>query len=244
MTIKQIFDEISAENGDNAKVAILSKYKDNDSLKRVLYLCKSKRIKFYIKQLPEYSSQPTSKYTLEESLVELKKIYDREYTGHVAINFLIEILSTSTPDDAYIIERIIDKDPKIGMGTTYINKVFTDLIEDTPYMGAISFSEKKARAIFEKGKRGMSQIKMDGRYCNAIIRGGEVELESRNGEPSLVTGAKFLSELTKFEDCVLNGELTIGPMENEHNIKIGESIEVDGIFYSVPEFLEKFDKDH
>jgi hypothetical protein len=25
---------------------------------------------------------------------------------------------------------------------------------------------------------------MDGRYCNAIIRSGDVELESRGGEPS------------------------------------------------------------
>lgn len=243
MTIKQIFDEISSESGDKAKVAILSKYKDNDLLKRVLYLCKSKRIKFYLKQLPDYVTSDM-KYSLSESLDEIKKISDREYTGHDATEFLREILSTMNPDDAYIIERIIGKDPKIGMGVTYINEVFTDLIEDTPYMGAISFSEKKARVIFEKGKRGLSQIKMDGRYCNAIIRGGEVELESRNGETTHVTGAKFLSELTSFEDCVLNGELTIGPMENEHNIKIGESIEVDGIFYSVPEFLEKFDKDH
>ena len=56
------------------------------------------------------------------------------------------------------------------MGTTFINKVFKDLIEETPYMGAISFDEKKAREVFKKGKGGFSQIKMDGRYCNAIIR--------------------------------------------------------------------------
>jgi ATP-dependent DNA ligase len=76
-------------------------------------------------------------------------------------------------------------------------------------MGAVSFDEKKARKIFEKGGKGISQIKMDGRYCNAVIRSGEVEMESRQGEPTILTGAKFLDELTSFEDCVLNGELTM-----------------------------------
>jgi ATP-dependent DNA ligase len=95
------------------------------------------------------------------------------------------------------------------MGTTFMNKVFKGLIEETPYMGAVSFDEKKARKIFEKGGKGISQIKMDGRYCNAVIRSGEVEMESRQGEPTILTGGKFLDELTSFEDCVLNGELTM-----------------------------------
>jgi hypothetical protein len=229
MTIKQIFDEIAAESGNNAKIEILRKYKDNELLKKVLYMANSKRVKFYLKQVPVYVCDGNSTYTLEESLREIQKIADREYTGHDAINFLKEILCSSTKDDAYIIERIIEKDCKIGMGTTFMNKVFKDLIEDTPYMGAISFDEKKARAIFAKGGRGISQIKMDGRYCNAIIRGGEVELESRSGETTHVTGAKFLAELANFEDCVLNGELTMdGVPRYESNGMIASIIDICG----------------
>jgi ATP-dependent DNA ligase len=229
MTIKNIFDEIAAESGDKAKVAILSKYQDNELLKRVLYMANSKRVKFYLKQIPEYTCDGNSTYTLNESLDMLQKIADREYTGHDAINFLKEILCTSTKDDAYIIERIIEKDCKIGMGTTFMNKVFKDLIEDTPYMGAISFDEKKARAIFAKGKKGFSQIKMDGRYCNAIIRGGEVELESRSGETTHVAGAAFLSELALMDDVVLNGELTMdGVPRYESNGMIASIIDICG----------------
>lgn len=55
----------------------------------------------------------------------------------------------------------------------------------------------------------MSQVKADGTYRNAIIRSGEVELISRQGEVSTLPGAKFLLELSQFDDCVLNGELTI-----------------------------------
>ncbi len=209
MTIKQIFDEISAESGNNAKIEILRKYQDNELLKEVLYLANSKRIKFYIKRVPEYTTITDDFITLEEALVQLKNIYQRHVTGNDALFYLHEILSHLQPDDAYIVERIIEKDCKIGMGTTFMNKVFKGLIEETPYMGAVSFDEKKARKIFEKGGKGISQIKMDGRYCNAIIRNGEVEMESRQGEPTILTGAKFLEELTSFEDCVLNGELTM-----------------------------------
>jgi ATP-dependent DNA ligase len=113
------------------------------------------------------------------------------------------------------------------MGTTNINKIFKGLIEDTPYMGAISFDEKKARSIFNDGRRAYSQIKMDGRYCNAIIRNGEVELESRQGEPTIVTGATFLQELADFPDCVLNGELTIdGVSRYESNGVIASIISI------------------
>jgi len=227
MKIKEIFDEIAAEGGTNAKVAILTKYVDNELLKRVLYLANSKRVKFYIKQLPEYSWINNGGETLEWALDGLKRITDRSITGTDALNWLVVLLSGVSTDDAYILERIIDKDCKIGLGTTYMNKVFKGLIEDTPYMGAVSFDEKKARKVFEKGAKGISQIKMDGRYCNAIIRNGEVEMESRQGEPTILTGTKFLEELTSFEDCVLNGELTMdGVSRYESNGIIASLIDI------------------
>ena len=210
MKIKEIFDEIAAESGNNAKVDILTKYKDNELLKTVLYKANSKRVKFYLKRIPEYTTQSFGgNQTLEWAVMCLDNIANRSVTGTKATEYLTSILEVLSPDDAYIIERIIEKDCKIGMGTTFMNKVFKGLIEDTPYMGAVSFDEKKARKIFEKGGKGISQIKMDGRYCNAVIRGGEVEMESRQGEPTILTGAKFIDELTSFEDCVLNGELTM-----------------------------------
>jgi len=200
----------------------------------VLYLCKSKRVKFYIKQIPNYQFSEVG-ITLEKAVNKLSALSNREKTGDDARGYLQSILSQVNADDAYIIERIIDKDPKIGMGTTFINKVYKvdkkspELIEDTPYMGAISFDEKKAREVFKGGNKGYSQIKMDGRYCNAIIRDGDVELESRSGESTIVTGAKFLEELSKFEDCVLNGELTMdGVPRYESNGMIASIIDICG----------------
>jgi ATP-dependent DNA ligase len=249
MSIKQIFDEIAAESSTNQKMEILKKYKDNELLKRVLYMANSKRVKFYLKQIPAYTHNKIG-WTLEEALNMLMSIANREFTGQNAIDKLTIWLENVSADDAYIIERIIEKDCKIGMGTTFMNKVIKDLIEDTPYMGAISFDEKKARAIFDKGGRGLSQIKMDGRYCNAIIRGGEVELESRSGESTVVTGAKFLAELANFEDCVLNGELTMdGVPRYESNGIIASVIDIQSkrderTEKETEKKLEAFEKKH
>ena len=62
----------------------------------------------------------------------------RKLTGIAALEYLRDILESCIPDDAYVIERIISKDLKIGMGGN-INKVFPKLIEETPYMGAKPF---------------------------------------------------------------------------------------------------------
>lgn len=218
MSIKDIFDQISSVSSTKEKINILSKYSDNNLLKRVIYMALSKRIKFFIKQIPTYTPDVNSKYTLNDSLNELIKLSNREYTGHEAVKFLYEVLSTSKPEDAYIIEKIIGKDCKIGMDASLINKVFENLIEDTKYMGAKSYDIKLVKKLFENGKSTYSQLKADGRYAAAIIRGGEVEMESRNGEQTVLTNSKLLTELSSFgDDIVLTGELTVKGINSKYS---------------------------
>lgn len=220
MKIKQILDEIAGFSGKLDKIKALTAHKDNELLKKVIYLAHSPRVKFFLKQIPEYSLVEET-LSLEESVKELEKISSREYTGAAATEFLLGLLAYSHPDDAYVIERIIGKDLKIGMDSS-INKVIPKLIEETPYQGATSFSEKGALKLFEDKNRVagdvvhnvISQIKADGTYRNAIIINGEVELLSRQGELSNLKGAKFLEELSLLDDCVLNGELTVDGIEN------------------------------
>jgi hypothetical protein len=206
MTIKQIFDEIANESGTNEKMNILSKYKDDNILKRVLYLANSKRVKFYIKQIPEHTWG--LKMLLSTALGLLSALSDRSVTGHDAIAHLKYILDSVDPDYGYIIERIIEKDCKIGMGTRNINKVFPDLIEKTGYMGCKPYSKELITKVLAEGKC-FSQEKMDGRFINMIIQGGEIANESRQGEPTILDNPKFMTELSTIKDCVLNGELTM-----------------------------------
>ena len=226
--IKSILDEVTASGGSNAKMETLKSHAATPLLKEVLYQAKSKKVKFFLKQIPEYTSNGRNE-SLEWALENLETISSGTLRGGQATDKLEFILSSLGADDAYIIERIIDKDLKFGLGTTYINKVFPKLIEKTPYMGAKSFSEDLAKKIFAKGAIAVSQVKMDGRYCNAIIRGGEVELESRQGETTHVGDAKFLREMSVMQDCVLNGELTIDGLDRyTANGVVASIVDIEG----------------
>lgn len=222
MEIEKIYEQIRSESGTNRKMEVLSEHKDNDTLKKVLYNTYSNRVKYHIKQIPEYTTSG-SNVPMTWALKELEDISNREVTGNDAIDHLVNILSSVSSNDAKVIERIIDKDAKIGMAKTNINKIFPDLIETTPYQGAQSFSEKKAKDILIAGKA-WSQVKMDGRYCNAVIQYGQAFLESRSGEPTVILGATILDELSKWSDCVLNGELTIDGVDRHTSNGIINSI--------------------
>jgi len=213
MTIKDILDEIREESSDKGKEAILTRHKDNETLKQVLYLAKSKRVKFGIKKIPAYTHSTLPNASLQFSLDFLaNELSKKELSGNNAINDLRSMLESSSEEDAFVIEKIILKDLKIGMGTTSFNKVIGDnFIEKTPYQGAKSYSEKLARDILKEGEA-KSDIKMDGRYNNVVLADGML-LESRGGEPVYLGGAVFMDELKEFADThdniVLNGELTM-----------------------------------
>lgn len=233
MSIKKILDEIAAVSGKIDKIKVLSKYKDNELLKKVIYLAHSPRVKFFIKQIPEYVKEDFElNMPLEQAFLTLESISSRKVTGGEASLVLQCLLNSVSVDDAYVIERIIDKNLKIGMDSS-INKVIPKLIEETPYQGAKSFSEKGALKLFEKGKAVMSQVKADGTYRNAIIRTGDVELISRQGEVSTLVNTKFLTELSNLDDCVLNGELTIDGIKRTV---------ANGIVSSVMDIFEKADE--
>lgn len=217
--IYNILKEIAEESSTNSKMNILKNHDNKEYtklLKQVLYLGMSKRIKFYIKQLPDIIDFQSNKIDLEYAIDKLSEVYNRNITGHDALDFVSSLLSRLTDEEADVLSRIIKKDLKIGMGRTNVNKVFPNLLEKTPYMGAKSFSESLARKITNTG-RAWSQCKMDGRYNNSIIRSGDVELESRNGEPGYLDNAAFVEELKKSPiDCVLNGEFTVDGVESRY----------------------------
>ena len=134
------------------------------------------------------------------------------------------------------------------MGATEINKFIPGLIEETPYMGAVPFNEKKAQAIFEGGKKAYSQVKMDGRYANSQIFGGIAEMESRGGEITYIGDAHCIKEMKKFPDCVLNGELTMpGFSRYESNGIIASLVSIGGKKAKgedITKEIAKFDDEH
>lgn len=216
-TIQEIFTELVDTNSTKVKQQILEKYKDNNLLKQIFYLAYSPRIKFYIKKIPEYFRAvefQNDDVHLNIQLYQLKKIYNREITGHKALEFLSLLLTPLSNDYAKILENIILKDLKLGINTSTINKVWNNLIEETPYQGAISYNKKKALKLFETDTQGVvSQEKLDGRFCNAIILNEDnnttLLLEARSGETTYLANSLDFLKHPLTINHVLNGELVI-----------------------------------
>jgi len=182
----------------------------------ILYYTYSPRKKFYIKQIPNYIARDSD--SVEHNIFEfLDKLSNRIVTGKKAINELKRILETVPNCVAKVLTLIIQKDLRCGINTKIINSIFgKNFIEETPYMGCISYNKKKVEKLFNETGYLYSQTKVDGRYVNVIVHPDSVILESRSGEIVHINSFDILKEIdfSKLPDhlqsgFVLNGEMII-----------------------------------
>ena len=114
--IFKIIQEIKADPSKNAKIAILTKHKDNQLLKDVLVACYNPYTQYYLRKIPAYEtwnpviSMPRGGYlSLADALEVIKALSSREVTGHAAKEMLAATLGDMSADDAQVLERIIKK---------------------------------------------------------------------------------------------------------------------------------------
>jgi len=211
MSIYDIIQELKTTPGLNDKRAILRREKDNELFKKVLKYTYDPRITFGIKKIPKYDYVALD-LTLDEAIDFLNGLVSRKYTGKAAEELLRGVLETVSESDAEVIKGIIAKDFKAGFGVSLINSEMAPFkIYEVPYMGAISYNEKKLTKLFEDHPFVYSEVKMDGRYLNIVSTKDGVFLESRGGKPNPLMGA-LEKEAEAFrdyigEDVVINGEL-------------------------------------
>lgn len=214
--VYEIIETIASDNSSKFKLAELEKHKDNNLFKEVVKLAYCPLKQFYIRQIPEYT--PTGQKDLAWALQELEKLSSREVTGNKAVEHLAEVLSSLCEKNSSVVERVIGKDLKAGINSSTINKVFgKNFIKETPYMGAISYNQKKVDALFKEHPEVYSEEKMDGRYTNIKVTSDSIFMESRQGKETYF-GDTFthLSEIVRNyfgHDVVLNGELIIDGMD-------------------------------
>jgi len=227
--IYNIIEELNLENGSNYKKAVLKKYEDNELLKRVLKMTYDRVSYTYgitMKNVHADTSKNTE--TLEWGLDLLEnELVTRNTTGNAAISLVENILEAMSETDRIIIERILDRDLKIRLGRTEINKVFKNLIVKSPYTRCEIGTEKnilKNMPIYKDGNfknKVYSQLKMDGTFRRAIIDGENVEITSR---PGIVSSFPLIEKQLLslgIEGYVFIGEMTL---RGEQNRNIGNGI--------------------
>lgn len=215
--IQNFLNEINENNSTNYKLEVLKKYKDSELIKRILKLTHDRvQYNFGIGRttLAKYIPSSTGSLDIIEILDFLEyKLATRELTGNAAINGLFDLFNQSNADDIFIIQKILERDLRINIGRTQINKVHKDLIVKPCYLRCDVLTKKTAKnisypAILEK--------KADGTYREFAVDAELVNSRSRSGEsyeyPLL---SKYLSKLPS---NTYAGELTV--KATERTIKI------------------------
>ena len=201
MTILNILNQLAATGSRTEKQAILDANKDNELLQRFFYLALDPMVTFGIRKIPAVAEH-TGAMPLAEGMEALAGFADRTYTGNAAIDRLHSILSNSTADDAEVIARIIEKDPKCGVADSSANKTWKDLIFSFPVMKASPHEEDSFDNV---NFPAYSQTKLDGSRCAVVVADGKVSVLSSSGR-EITTHGK-LDWFAQFDNQVFDGEL-------------------------------------
>lgn len=206
--IYKIIEQLEQTSSTNAKLEILKTNSSNDLLKEFFNLALNPHIQFYIRKIPSYDTNWNESFIpLNTAFGRLEVLSSRTKTGNSGIEHLTNLLSLLSPEDANVLERVIQKDPKCGVSTETVNKVWDKLIPSYQVLLASAYSEKLEDSFdWENGV--FVQEKSDGLRCNILIREGQVQVFTRNGKELHVQG-RFDSLVTKhyLNDIMIDGEL-------------------------------------
>ncbi len=180
MSILSILNELAADNSKLAKIAILTREKQNVLLQRVFKATYDPGINYWLIKIPEYHKNP-NKLSLDETISQLQHLADRVYTGKAGQEHLAKVLGYCTDEDAIVIERIVQRDLKVGCSDSTANKVWPNLIPEFSYMRCAL--PKHVNLGKWNWKDGIySQEKADALFCNVdVFSDGEVVITTRAG---------------------------------------------------------------
>jgi len=206
-----ILNEVASTTKKLEKLAILERYKDVDTFRKVMKYALDPHLRFYIKKIPSYTPSEEIQFTFEDAFASLDYLSAREVTGNSAIEHLKTLLRYLSVDDATVVERIIQKDLRIGVSSKTANKVFgKSFIPEFPVMLASSFNEKNLKRI---NFPAIAQTKMDGMRCQLVVDRGSFNAFTRNGkELDIAAHMEFDTDLS----FVIDGELLV--VDENNNI--------------------------
>ena len=203
-TVHEILTELENTSGSNDKIAILQREFDNNELKEVVKMALDPFITYGIKNIPEYKKEKYGAINLSKALATIKERIVGTQRSQKTLDQLVKILCQVDENEAEVIERVIKKDLRCGVSTSTVNKVWEGLIPVFEVMLAQKATNKTLNNIEFPA---YVQTKFDGMRVNVIIQpNGNYQVFSRNGKPVEIFG-KFDSEVGKFANSVLDGEL-------------------------------------
>lgn len=234
-SVYEIIQQLNQENGSNYKMAVLREHADNELLQRVLKMTYDKVAFTYgitsstvdiddIMIGGETSGMgafdPTD-MELDHATIILDEYFaKRKFTGHDARDAYRDLLYACDHETSQIVMGIINRDLRINMGRSNINKVFKGLIVKPVYMRCGLFGEKTKSKINPRGA--FTQLKADGTYRDFTVENGAILCNSRSGE---VYDYPLINEdMDDYPDGHYIGELTVVQAGKPLNRAIGNGM--------------------
>ncbi len=221
MDIINLIEAIRKTQSTNAKLELLKKNKDNEILKKILYYTYNPFYKYYIRNISGITFSDSSVengYDFEDMFKLLDELRNRIYTGNLAIEKVTNFIQHSPAKVAEVFLLILDRDLKMGINTSSINKVYPNFIPTFDVM--LAEAGVSLDKLLKDNEWVYVQKKSDGKRCIAICKGNTVEFYARSGKEienlvrhdELINSILMLRRSYMSEDFVLDGELII---ENE-----------------------------
>jgi len=157
----------------------------------------------------------------------LDDLRERIFTGNLAIEKVTNLLQHSPAKVAEVFLLILDRDLKMGINTSSINKVYPGLIPTFDVM--LADAGIPLEKVLKDNEWVYVQKKSDGKRCIAICKKNSIEFFARSGKEienlsrheALKNSIATLRNCYIKEDFILDGELII---ENEDGTDVDRQI--------------------
>ena len=212
---QDIIAKLEADNSRLAKEAVIQKAMEEglDEFFEGVRMCLDPLVTFGVKQVPEATQDGQGlAWPVFKELA--RKLINRSLTGHAARDAIVLCKDTATIDQWNMFyRRILIKDLRCGVSEKTVNKIAKKFPQYTIPTFTCPLAHDSAN--HEKKMVGSKQIeiKLDGVRVITIIRGGKVEMFSRNGKQFHNFG-HIISEIEEVlkgkpapYDLVLDGEV-------------------------------------
>ena len=210
LEFKKFVDEILLDNSRKHKIEILTKYKDNESIKYFLNFIYNPYITTGIsdKKLSRVIDKTLPRY-IAFSLKELLEYIKHYNTGRDQDIVTVQDFRDSIipEEDKPLFDKIITKNLQLGIDILTINKCIPNLIPTLNVMLANKYFEKQS---YVEGKRFAITTKIDGGRIIALKENNEVSFYTRAGQKyeGLVDLEEELKNLPLDNIC-FDGEITL-----------------------------------
>ena len=136
-----IIKDLRNTSGTKAKIEYI---KDLDTvqkeeLKQVLLAAMTPNVSYNFEVIPEYVAKEEL-YSLQDGLEKIKPL--QQSIDENRDDYLTEILSHLSEENAYIVERVIRDKLNIGLRNKSLKAVYDDFPQPHPYNRCSSFSQK------------------------------------------------------------------------------------------------------